>query len=308
MNCIGIEIGGTKLQLVAGSADRIIDRRHFVVDVKAGAEGIRLQISSVLSVLIEKHSAQAVGVGFGGPVDWERGIIGCSHQIDGWADFQIGNWLAKQTGLPVRVDNDANVAALSEAKFGSGAKLNPVFYITLGSGVGGGLVVDGAIYHGAKWGEAEIGQMRLNREGMTVESRCAGWAVDQRIRAARATHPDSVMFPLIGSETRGEARHLAVGLFKQDVLAQEILAEVGEDLAFALSHVVHLMHPEVIVLGGGLSLVGEPLLAAVGGALSKFLMNSFRPGPTVAFSSLKEDAVPIGALLLAASALPTGSV
>jgi glucokinase len=296
---IGIEIGGTKLQLVVGRANQIIDRRRFEVVESAGSEGIRQQISSALKELLGQNQVGAIGVGFGGPVDWKTGRIRDSHQVHGWADFPLGEWLAAQTGLPVQLDNDANVAAWAESLHGAGLGSNPVFYVTLGSGVGGGLIADGKIYHGASGGEAEIGQIRMAAKGATVESLCAGWAVDRKIRDACARHPESLLTKLIGSEARGEARHLFAAWKENDALAQKIIDETGSNLAFALSHVVHLMHPEVIVLGGGLSLLGEPLRETVTRQLPPFLMKAFRPGPRIELASLKEDSVPVGALLLA---------
>ncbi len=296
---LGIEIGGTKLQVVAGRPDSIRDRRFFLVDQSSGANGIRHQISAALREMLNQRQPRAIGVGFGGPVDWKTGRILDSHQVHGWADFPLGEWLASETGLPVQVENDANAAAWAESIRGAGVGANPAFYVTLGSGVGGGLIVDGKIYHGASGGEAEIGQVRVNLKGDTVESFCSGWAVDQRIRHARKRYPESLLFKLIGREAKGEARHLASAFQRRDPLAREIIEETGRTLAFALSHMIHLMHPEVIILGGGLSLMGKPLREAVAKALPEFLMNSFRPGPRVLLSELKEDVVPIGALLLA---------
>jgi glucokinase len=97
----------------------------------------------------------------------------------------------------------------------------------------------------------------------------------------------------------GEARHLSAAFAADDPLAAEILKEAAEHLAFALSHVVHLCHPEVIVIGGGLSLVGEPLRAGIAAALPKFVMHAFHPAATIALAALGEDSVPTGALLLA---------
>ena len=299
---LGIEIGGTKLQVVAGQPDKIVERRAFAIDQQAGSEGIRNQIASILPELIDTHHPVAVGVGFGGPVDWKTGRICCSHHIPGWSDFRLGEWLTLVSGLPAQIDNDANVAALAEACHGAATGANPVFYVTLGSGIGGGLVVNGRIYHGALPGEAEIGHLRLTRDGVIAESLCAGWAVDRRIRNARAERPESMLFKLIGTETRGEARHLAEAWHLNDPLAREIVRETGENIAFSLSHVTHLFHPEIIVLGGGLALTGEPLRAAVAEAIPSLLMEAFRPGPRIALSTLREDAVPVGALLLAMGA------
>lgn len=297
---LGIEIGGTKLQIVVGDESaRILDRRRLTVNRQRGAAGIREQIQSTLGELLPRWKPEAIGVGFGGPVDWRTGEICCSHQIEGWAEFNLGSWLKSLTGLTVSVDNDANTATLGEAIHGAGAGFNPAFYVTLGSGVGGGLVVDGKIYHGAKPGEAEIGHVRLDRNGTIVESRCSGWAVDARIRDTIRREPEGVLAKLCAGTNGGEARFLGAALKQNDPVAQAILDGTADDLAFGLSHVVHLLHPEVIVLGGGLSLLGEPLRAAVELALARFTMDAFAPGPAIRLAALGEDAVPVGALELA---------
>ncbi|HSH95220.1 MAG TPA: ROK family protein [Roseimicrobium sp.] len=300
---LGIEIGGTKLQLVIGTADgSITDRRRFQVAKSAGGAGIREQISKALPELIAQHHPKAIGVGFGGPVDFHSGDICCSHQIEGWSEFPIGRWLRDITALPVAVDNDANTAALGEAHAGAGKGFNPVFYITMGSGVGGGLVVNGSIYHGAKPGETEIGHVRIDRDGTILEHRCSGWAVDRRVRELAAREPGGRLATLIAKDCGGEARHLGTAIAEKDPSALHLLDEVAADLAFALSHVVHLMHPSVMVLGGGLSLLSEPLRGSVAKALPGFVMEAFHPGPQVVIAGLREDSVPVGALILASGA------
>jgi glucokinase len=297
---IGIEIGGTKLQLVSGeTSGRIVERRKLTVIPAHGAEGIRHQIAKCLAELLGRGHITAIGVGFGGPVDWKHNKICRSHQIEGWSEFDLGGWLRELSGLPVRVDNDANVAALGEATLGAGKGSSPVFYITLGSGVGGGLVVDGTIYHGAAPGEAEIGHLRLDPKGNTVESRCSGWAVDVRIRNLKKTNPRSFLCRQPDFGQGGEARHLGEALRQGDPAADQILAELALNAAFGLSHVVHLFHPEVIAIGGGLSGIGEPLRHRVEQILPAFIMQAFHPGPRVVLAALGEDAVPAGALLLA---------
>lgn len=299
-NFLGIEIGGTKLQIVVGDESAKIQKRfRFAVSANEGAIGIRRQIETALKEILRKTTPVAIGVGFGGPVDWRTGKIGCSHQVEGWSDFPMADWLHSLTNVPVFVDNDANVAALGEALHGAGKRFNPVFYVTLGSGVGGGLVINGKIYHGATPGEAEVGHLRLDKSGRIVESSCSGWAVDKKIRQTIFENPACVLAKLVGNETRGAARFLKTALEQNDSLAQEILSETAEDLAFGLSHAVHLFHPEIIVIGGGLSLVGEPLRAAVENFLPDFTMKAFAPGPKISLAKLGEDAVPTGALELA---------
>ncbi len=300
---LGIEIGGTKLQLFTGDAEAILERHRIAVDPAAGAAGIRKQLETAVEKILSVRKPEAIGVGFGGPVDWRVGKTCRSHQIEGWSEFDLGGWLHSLTGTPAFVDNDANLGALGEAMHGAGIGANPVFYVTLGSGVGGGLVVDGRVYHGATPGESEIGHIRLDREGTIVESRCSGWAVDARIRALKETDPSGALAKMLGAAPGGEARHLAAAL--PDTTAQRILRETAEDLAFVLSHVVHLFHPQIIVIGGGLSQVGEPLRAAVEAALRGYVMEAFAPTVRVALAALGEDAVPVGALELARKCLVT---
>jgi len=300
---IGIEIGGTKIQVVAGDASAFIqERRRFAVDRKGGREGILAPLQQALTELSQRGKPSAVGVGFGGPIDWRTGTITRSHHVEGWTDFGLGDWLKSLLGVPVRADNDANVAALAEAVRGAGVGFNPVLYVTLGSGVGGGLVVEGRIYHGAHPGESEVGHLRLDRAGTILEDRCSGWAVDRKIRELLKRGEGTVLRELAGETVGGEARFLPEALARQDAVARRVLLETAEDLAFGLSHAVHLFHPEVIVLGGGLSLIGEPLRGAVAEALPGNLMQAFHPGPEMRLAALGEDAVPVGALLLAQSA------
>ena len=135
---LGIEIGGTKLQIVAGDASGVISRRwRFNVTPREGGEGIRKQIQASIGEILQAANPEAIGIGFGGPVDRATGRICCSHQIEGWSDFDLTGWLGSLSSRPVFIENDANSAALGEAVRGAGAGFNPVFYITLGSGVGG---------------------------------------------------------------------------------------------------------------------------------------------------------------------------
>jgi glucokinase len=303
---VAIEIGGTKLQLCAGTGDgQILDRRRFLVDRARGAEGIREQIAQAVPELVAQWRPAAIGVGYGGPIDWRTGRIWRSYHISGWSDFPFGDWLHGQTGLPVFVENDSNLATLGEAISGAGKDMNPVFYTNMGSGVGGGLVVDGRIYHGAPPGEMEFGHLRLHGPERILEDDCAGWSLDRTIQAAVKQAPDSKLAQLVAADPGCEARHLAPALEAGDPLAQSLLATQAGHLANALGVVVQLLHPEVIVIGGGVSLLGEPLRAAVAERLPTFIMDVFHPGPQVRLAGLREDSVPVGALIMAADRFHT---
>lgn len=300
---IGIEIGGTKLQLVVGTpAGAILGRQRFQVDRVRGAEGIREKIAEAIPQLIAGHPVCAIGVGYGGPVHWRTGQVAKSYHIPGWSGFPLGSWLHETTGLPVFVENDANTAALGEAIHGAGAGCDPVLWMNAGSGVGGGLVVNGSIYHGAPPGEMELGHLRLDRAGSITEEFCSGWSVDREVRDAAERNPGGSLALRVRESglAEGHARLLKPAFEAGDIEASAILDKTAESLAYALSHAVHLLHPETIILGGGLALIGEPLRERIEAALSKWVMDAFLPAPPIRLAALMEDAVLVGALALAA--------
>jgi len=301
-NFIGIEIGGTKLQLaIADESLKIKQQLSFEVNRNKGANGIKQKIEESIHQIKGDKKVSAVGVGFGGPVNYKTGMINVSHQIAGWENFNLREWLQQVSDAPVFIDNDANVAALGEAIHGAGAGFNIVFYMTIGSGIGGGLIIDKKIYHGAFPGEAEVGHLRLNKKGETLESLCSGWAVDEKIRKAITEEPNSKLANLVKDVKSNEAKFLKEALKKNDVLAKKILKEVSDNIAFGLSHVVHLFHPEVIIIGGGLSLLSNNLSDAITTALSQYVMKAFLPPPEIKIASLGKNIVPVGALELARS-------
>lgn len=297
---VGIEIGGTKLQLVTGGiAANIIDRVRYSIDPTAGGDRIREQIKEGIERLLSHYKISAIGIGFGGPVDWQTGIIQLSHQVDGWGNFNLKAWLEQLTGIPVAIDNDANTAALAEAKYGAGKGFKTVFYMTIGSGIGGGIITDGKIYHGRIPGEVEIGHIRLNKSGQTLENQCSGWAVNKKVEEHIQQYPKSLLAKLANNNSSPAAYLLAPALTQNDSAAIKILAEVADDISFALSHIVHLFNPDVIVIGGGLSLLKEHLQLPVAEKLSAYIMKALSPAPSIKIAELSEDVVPIGALELA---------
>lgn len=299
---LGIEIGGSKFQAVIGNKNsKIINRYRANVDRDLGGAGIRKEIKKAITYL-DKYKPVAIGLGFGGPIDYEKGIICTSHQIEGWSNFAIGPWLKKLTGLPVKVENDANTGALAEALSGRGKNFERVFFITLGSGMGGGMVVKGEIYHGEKPGESEIGMMPYDRNGNTMESQCCGWSVDRKIREYIASKPTGVLAKLSKGMSRGEAKYLIEAIDKGDKGAITLLDETADNIAFAISYVVLLFHPRIILVGGGLSLMGEPLVKRINTLLPKYVVPAFHPVPTVDVSKLGEDVICVGALHLALQA------
>jgi glucokinase len=293
---LGIEIGGTKLQLALGEGDGHLTKIwRGAVSVEKGAEGIREQIEAAYHELAWGRKIQSVGVGFGGPTDDATGRIIKSHQISGWDDYPLTDWLQETLELPAKICNDADTAGLGEAIHGAGQGSSPMFYMTVGSGIGGGLIVDGEIYRGCGRGATEIGHLIL-RDGKTTESLASGWGIEARLRDALAQGEQF-------SFTRGEALRttaIAAAAEEGDADAIAFLRQATDDLALALNHVITLLCPRRIVIGGGVSLIGEKLFfAPLRDAVARSTFAPFAGLTEIVPAALGEEVVLHGAIELA---------
>ena len=292
---VGVEIGGTKLQAGIGLRDgKLVALVRRGVDPSKGGAGIREQLPSLVEEAVAKagckrEDIRGVGVGFGGPVDSKRGRILVSHQIEGWADFPLRDWLQKKVEVPVVLQNDAKTAALAEATLGAGKGLKRIFYITVGSGVGGGLVVDGAPDVGQGLGAGEIGHTWVpdpeSGKPEKLEHVASGWSIGKR--GSRR----------LGREVSGAEVAALAG--KGDAAARRVVEESAEALAIGIGNVLALLHPERFIVGGGVSLMGDlwwrPLRASLA---ERFAFKPFAQSYDVVPSALGEEVVVIGAVLL----------
>jgi glucokinase len=338
---LGIEIGGTKLQLGVGPGDcaTLAEIRRFDVDPAKGAAGIRDQIAHTGRELVKKHAVKLVGYGFGGPVHAAKGRVIKSHQIEGWDDFPLAAWTKETLGVPAALGNDADMAGLAEARFGAGRGKSPVFYVTVGTGIGGGLIVDGTPFKGHGPAVAEIGHLRpglhADRADQTVESLASGWGIAAAAQAylsgpishplgafrggSQPLKPELVRQQLIEAEAAieehaadllrrcdGEPDDLTAKIVGEaatddNLLARDVLFHACQALGWAIAQVITLVSPAVVVVGGGVSLIGEeqffkPLRAAVDRYVFPPLGGTYRILP----ATLGEEMVVYGALALAA--------
>ena len=312
---LGIEIGGTKLQSAVVAADgRVLLRRSDRVDPAGGADGIRAVLAAQIAGIVDDTAGnnlciRAIGVGFGGPVNREQGVVATSFHVGGWSDFPLAAWVAGLVvgalgAVPVVLENDSNAAALGEALVGAGRGQRVVVYSNAGSGIGSGLVIDGRLYRGRASGEMELGHFRLIPGGGILEDSSAGWAIDARVREAVAAEPTGALAQAAAATGAvPSARLLPAALAAGDATAQRILDVAAGHYAHALSHVVHLLNPDVIVLGGGVAEIGEPWRGSVARQLDALLMTPLRPSPPVRLATLGADVVPVGAALAALATL-----
>lgn len=306
---IGIEIGGTKIQVGIGSTNGKILPRGIVrkqVIREDGAVGIRRDIISMIDKLLkarhlELSDVSKIGIGFGGILDSNQGVILKSFQIDGWEYFPLREWGENQWGKPVIVQNDASTAGLAESVCGNGRGYSRIFYMTLGSGVGGGWILNGKIDEGQGYGAAEIGHMWVPdpRNGLPTELEqiCSGWSIGHRARLD-ASNKKTRMTKIAGSLDRINAKVVYVAAEKNDKIAKLILNETCQTLGIAISNVIALLHPERVILGGGVSLMGPLFWDRLQSEVKLRTIPSFASNVEVIPAKLKEDVVVIGALCL----------
>lgn len=338
---LGIEIGGTKLQLGVGAGDgsALAALERFDVDPRLGAEGIRRQIEVSGQGLCERFAVRGIGIGFGGPLDTRLGRTLRSHHVSGWDDFPLATWCQEKLGRRPRIENDADTAGLAEALFGAGRGRDPVLYLTVGTGIGGGLIHQGKIYGGRGRGATEIGHLRPGLSADTpdaiVESFAAGWGiaaaaqsalsepVSHRIsalasRPGKYLDPEDVRQRLIEEEEVHEqhagdllarcdrdperltTKIVAQAAAEGNLLAAEILARAWQALGWAIAQTITLMAPEVVVIGGGVSLMGEALFfEPVRSEVARYVFPPYAGHYDVVPAALGEEVVIHGALALA---------
>jgi len=305
---LGIEIGGTKLQLGVASQPgsfEAFERRD--VDSTLGADGIRNQIVEVGRSLCERFDIQRVGYGFGGPVD--DGVVITSHQIDGWNNFPLRQWTSQQLNCPAIVGNDCDVAALAEATAGAGRGKGRVFYVTVGTGIGGGFVIDGCIQGANRPAASEIGHLRpgptCTSSRDTVEAVASGWGIVAVARERFATaEPDdrNELLKRSGDIEQLTAKQIGESARAGNGFAIDVLNHSINVLGWAIAQVITLTSAEVVVVGGGVSLIGEQhFYAPLRSAVSQFVFPPLAQAYQLVPAALGEDVVVHGAIALAAA-------
>jgi glucokinase len=313
---LGIEIGGTKLQLAVGVGDGtpLVELLRAEIRTEDGAGGILRQIESIGRALLERHRPTAIGIGFGGPVDAEEGRTITSHQVEGWNDFALTAWCRETFGLPAAISNDADAAGLAEAVFGAGRGHRIVFYITVGSGIGGAMVIDGHVYGGGRGIASEIGHLRpglaADDPRATVESISSGFGIavaGQKWLRSAEPH-DSAAIELMsrcdGQIEQLSGRMVVDAAFAGNAAAQGIFAHALQTLGWAVAQMITLVAPQVVVIGGGVPLAGEAMFfAPLRREVARYIFPPLAKLYAIVPAALGEKVVVHGALAVASRAL-----
>lgn len=243
----GVDLGGTKIDAALVKDGKILARKTVRTLADQGEKAVVGQLFSSLDALRKISRFSAIGIGSPGPLDLEKGLILNSPNLP-FRNFPLVKIMKKRYGVPVRLDNDANCFALGEARFGRGRGYKSVVGIILGTGVGGGLVVDGRIFHG-RGNAAEFGHMSISTRPRCT---CGNLGCLEEYASARAVVRFAGEMGIQVANSH-QLYTLAAGSGREAKLARKVFEEMGEMLGIGMTNVIHAVDPEIIVFGGGLS-------------------------------------------------------
>ncbi|SPE42027.1 putative glucokinase [Candidatus Sulfopaludibacter sp. SbA3] len=235
---LAIDIGGTKFTLAAFGDNQMIRRESRATDAAGGREWMLAQIGELIQSWRDLRFERC-GIGFGGPVDFAAQRVVLSTHVGGWRDFDLAGFVRDLTGAPVTLDNDANVGAIGEAEFGAGKGYSPLFYMTLSTGIGGGIYEAGRVWRGADSYGGEIGHLTIRPDG--PECLCGSRGCFERM--------------CCGLHLARDYGKPARELMQDAAFVQRYVV----DLALGLKAAIMLLNPQRIVIGGGISKAGDRL-------------------------------------------------
>jgi len=304
-------VGGTKVAAgLVDSAGTIHARSRtpmVATDAALGLAAVAEAIRELTSNGASPHKIPAIGICAPGPLNPVTGVIINPPNLPAWHDYPLATELARIYDAPVTIDNDANAAALAEAKWGAGRGHRNVFYATIGTGIGTGIIFDGKIYHGRTGSAAEGGHMGIDPNGPLcpcgkrgcIELLASGPAIARRARHKLADNPDSLLLELAGGNIQSITSEIVSQAHAAgDLVAKKVLDETLDLLAYWLGNIVDLLEPDVIVIGGGVSSMLAPFLGDIRDRWKGATLNPFPHQIPIVLAHYKEDAGIAGAAAL----------
>ena len=262
---IGIDFGGTFIK--GGLVDEtgeILALDSVPTLAEEGVFAVIERIKKLIDKLSEGYNVQGIGLGIPGLIDCEKGEVVVSGNI-GWERVKIVGELKKQYSCPIKITNDANAAALGESRFGSGKRYSSSVFITIGTGIGSGIIIDNKIFSGNNGAGAEIGHMIIRKNGEKCtcgnrgcfESYASANALIRETKKAIKKTPDTLMKSVPLSEVDGKTAFIFAD---KDAAAKKVLDEYLTNLSIGITNVANIFRPEAIILGGGISKEGDRLI------------------------------------------------
>ncbi len=316
---LAFDLGGTKFAfgVVAEDGTVLGSGRVETWAEKGAAQAVQRVAAAAHELLaqlqLKPADLVAIGIASPGPLDVNRGCVDGSPNLPGWTGYPIEGELSKAFGgLPARIDNDCNAAALGEYLFGAGQGKKNVIYITISTGIGGGAVIDGRLMRGANGNAAELGHIPLTMDGPRCgcgnqgcwEVYASGTAIARRTREALAAGRSSSITSFAGSIEQVTTHHLFQALTQKDPLAIEIWDASIDYLGRGLGAVINTFNPDVIVVGGGVTAAGDVLFGPLRARAQHYAFPRLAAACTIVPAALGGNVGVVGAAACAFEAAP----
>jgi len=310
---VGMDIGGTKLAAAVGTdGGKLVGEASTRTPSRARPQEVLESLLELANLALRKagiiwKEVKGAGISFGGPVDFRRGLTIACHHLPGWSKVPLAKVMKNRLRLPTVMDNDANAAALGEARFGAGQGAEDLFYITVSSGIGGGLILGRKVYRGASSLAGEIGHTIFRPEGPRctcgkngcLEAFASGWSILRQAKEALARGREQSMLRAV-PEKELDARAVAEAAGKGDALAKAVIAEAADALGQGVAAIVNILNLPLVVVGGGVTKAGEVFFFPLREAVKKYAMPEAGEIASVVAAKLGDHAPLLGAIALAA--------
>jgi len=312
---IGVDLGGTKMLVgVLADTEPLYEQREASTG-QTEDELVELLVREVEEAREARPGVAAVGLGIPATIDHDSGVAVAAVNLP-LSDLPIRDIVSERTGLPVFVDNDGNVAALAEYLYGAAQGMPHIVMLTVGTGIGGGLILGGEIYRGSTGAGAELGHVVIQVDGPPCQGNCpnhgcvealaSGTALGREGRAAAESSPDSVLGKVLAEGEEVDGRVVTEAALAGDKIAIEVFELIGSRLGVACSSFANIFQPDAIVVGGGVIAAGDLLLDPARREVRERALNPMNKTPILE-ATLGNDAGMIGAAALARTELAKAS-
>lgn len=307
-----IDLGGTKiLSLVADAGGKVYGEDRRPARTGEGLEALMRRMEESLAVArgaagLKEADLAAVGIASPGAVDVARGVVPDAPQLPGWKDVPLRDLMEKQLGLPVALENDATAAALGEHTFGAGRGSQYMLFLTVSTGIGGGIIIDGQLYRGKSGAAGELGHVTIDPDGPPcgcgarghLEAFASGSAIARHGQALLERKEAPILARLAAKEGPVTAEMMHRAALEGDEGCRQAFQEAGRYLGIALASFVNIFNPELIVIGGGVANTGELLLGPARRTMEELAMTQPLRDVRLALGQLGDRAGALGMIVV----------
>ena len=309
MKAVAVDLGGTNIKAaIVDKVNGIIEQTSTPTHAELGRDHLLDRISATIKELTTRHEVIGIGMGLPGMVNLEQTIVRNPPNLPGWDEVRAAEEITKRTNLPCRIENDANIAALGSLHFGVGKNFKNFIIITLGTGVGGGIIINNTLYKGTKGMAGELGHVILDYHGPLSNSVTRGTVeayLGQKFLSRFATdlimqHTNNPLYRKFHKDfDKLEPVDLTMEANEGNELAIEILRKSGERLGYAIINYTHMLDIRKYVLSGGVSRAGDWLFEPAREIIKKHMMLPFQEDLELVYEDLGNDSALLGAAGLA---------